>query len=148
MECKVVQAVDEMRARRRRTARPLPPYTITATGRPVAFLCADFCGISLVNVDGKKGGSAVKDNCFNNLDAKANNTSPQQLQLIRQCSAAAMNFAASEAAGGSCDNELVPTSMGDKPISEIFNACCDASSLCTSGAKGSKISESKSLYEN
>jgi hypothetical protein len=102
------------------------------------FLPLDVCGISLSNVLAATAASAIEDVCFSGVDAKAANTSPQQLQLIRQCAAAALNFAASTEGGGSCEG----VASNSSTIGEVFNTCCDATSLCTSGASGSTIGAS------
>jgi hypothetical protein len=97
------------------------------------FLPVDSCGITTDNVLAATAGSAIEDNCFGGADFKNNNTSPQQLQLIRQCSAAALNLAATRAGGGNCE--------ADYPgITLAFEDCC--STLCNSGASGSTISNS------
>jgi hypothetical protein len=104
------------------------------------FLPVTSCGIPLSNVLVAEPGSVIEDLNFSGKDFKDGRnwvTSPQQLQLIRQCSVAELNFAASAANGGSCENELL--SSGDT-IGAVITACCDE--LCTSGASGSTISGS------
>jgi hypothetical protein len=97
------------------------------------FLPVDVCGITTDNVLAATAGSAIEDNCFGGADFKDNDTSPQQLQLIRQCSAAALNLAATAAGDGNCE--------ADYPgITLTFADCC--STLCNSGASGSTISDS------
>ncbi len=103
------------------------------------FLSIDSCGIALTNVVANTAGSAIEDLCFSAGDAKANDTSPQQLQLIRQCTAAALNFVASVEGGGSCENVVLSDGSS---IADVFDRCCDATSLCTSAASGSTISTS------
>lgn len=103
------------------------------------FLPLGSCGLELNNVLAATAGSAIEDLCFSAADAKAANTSPQQLQLIRQCAAAALNFVASLEGGGSCAE--VELSNG-QTIAEVFDTCCDATSLCTSRASGATISNS------
>jgi hypothetical protein len=123
------------------------------------FLPVTSCGIELNNTSVCTPGSAVEDLNFNNNDANKNKTSPQQLQLIRQCAAAALNFAATADAGpgAGCDNVEVmcwakicppgmPCYMGYQPcdpmqtIAQVYEECCDQ--LCTSGACGNEISKS------
>jgi hypothetical protein len=53
--------------------------------------------------------------------------------LIRQCSAAALNFKATLEGGGDCSSEDVMDS--GETIAEVFNDCCDACSACT-GVEG------------
>src|SRR5262249_13971589 len=71
------------------------------------FLPLNSCGLSLTNVNDGTAGSAIEDLCFSGADARATHTSPQQLQLIRQCTAAALNFRASTEGGGRCDSEVL-----------------------------------------
>ena len=97
------------------------------------FLPVDSCGIITDNVLAATAGSAIEDNCFGGADFKDNNTSPQQLQLIRQCSAAALNLAATSAGEGNCETDY-------PGITLAFADCC--STLCNSGASGSTISDS------
>jgi hypothetical protein len=58
--------------------------------------------------------------------------------LIRQCAAAALNIAASEANEGSCEG--VELSSGES-IVEVFDGCC-GEDLCDSDASGTEISNS------
>ena len=104
------------------------------------FLPVDSCGITLDNIEAAFPGSAIEDLDFSGRDFKANDTSPQQLQLIRQCTAAALNFAASAQAGGSCSGIVL---SDGRTIDEVFAACCE--DLCTSGASGPTISESNCI---
>jgi hypothetical protein len=104
------------------------------------FLPVNSCGIELDNIEAATGGSAIEDLNFSGRDFKASDTSPQQLQLIRQCTAAALNFAASEAAGGSCSDIVL---SDGQTIDEVFVACCE--DLCTSGASGPTISGSNCI---
>lgn len=59
----------------------------------------------------------------------------QQLQLVRQCMAANLNLAASQAGGGSCGGAV------EARIAE----CC--ASLCNSGAAGNAISNSMCIED-
>ncbi len=114
------------------------------------FLPVRSCGIELNNTSVCTPGSAVEDLNFNANDARRANTSPQQLQLIRQCAAASLNFEVTSEAGGSCDNVEVMcwdrmTNMyvdcdPAQTIAQVYAECCDQ--LCTSGASGSVISRS------
>ncbi|MEN8185107.1 MAG: SdrD B-like domain-containing protein, partial [Myxococcota bacterium] len=98
------------------------------------FLPLTSCGVDLTNVLVATAGSALEDLNFNGKDFKPAATSPQQLQLVRQCAAAALNFAASEANEGSCESE--PLSSGET-IGEVFDSCC--ADLCNSGASKQEI---------
>jgi hypothetical protein len=100
------------------------------------FLPVDSCGLTVDNSEPETPVSSTEDLQVGN-DFKAADTSPQQLQLIRQCTAAALNFAASMAADGSCDNVLLSNGM---TAGEAIESCCN--DLCTSGASGTEISES------
>ena len=96
----------------------------------------------------------LEDLCKNNFDAKNNDTSNQQLSLIRQCTAAALNIAASGDLGGSCDKRLRKKGrLFD--ISDLFATCCGiapvaladsaapadpAVSICEAGLRGQAIS--------
>jgi len=104
------------------------------------FLPVDSCGITLDNIGAANPGSAIEDLDFSGRDFNASDTSPQQLQLIRQCTAAALNFAASARAGGSCSDVVL---SDGRTIDEVFAACCE--DLCTSGASGPTISESNCI---
>jgi len=89
-------------------------------------------------------GSATENLCESGQDAKNGKgnsfyTSPQQLQLIRQCTAAALNLAASGNGGGitagtaSCEGV-------DPGIATTFSNCCvGPSSTCDSGAASTVI---------
>jgi hypothetical protein len=118
------------------------------------FLPVTSCGIELNNTSVCTAGSAVEDLGFSNVDAKKNNTSPQQLQLIRQCAAAALNFAATIDGGSTCDDVMVPCWNSDMKvweecrIADIYAECCDNltnDSWCERGACGNDISNSKCI---
>jgi hypothetical protein len=106
--------------------------TVTALFLPVMS-----CGIDLTNVMVETAGSAIEDLNYGN-DFKDASTSPQQLQLIRQCAAAALNIAASEESGGSCGGQTLKS--GDT-VAEVFDSCC-GEDLCDSDASASEISGS------
>jgi len=93
------------------------------------FLSITTCGLTLTTTK-----QVTQDMCINDREAKAANTSMQQLQLIRQCAAAALKIAASVEGGGDCGSFF--------GIDTIFNTCCDAVSVCTSASTGQAISES------
>jgi len=103
------------------------------------FLPVDSCGITVDTF-----AEAVQDICENAQDAKANNTSPQQLQLIRQCTAAALNIAVSEDLSGSCNGRL--DQIGQQfGIQNVFATCCGDNAMCDSGKSGAQISASKCI---
>jgi len=82
--------------------------------------------------------SSTEDICSVGTDSKANNTSPQQVQLIRQCMSAALNLAATAHAPqpGDC-NSVFPG------ITQMFNTCCTGpTSVCDSGASPGAIDAS------
>jgi hypothetical protein len=114
-----------------------PGFWCTHPTVTALFLPLTSCGIELNNVMVATPGSAIEDMNFGN-DHKAAGTSPQQLQLIRQCTAAALNIAASEANEGSCEGVVL--SSGET-IAEVFDSCCDED-LCDSDASGNEISSS------
>jgi hypothetical protein len=95
------------------------------------------CGITLTTTTAQLPGSATEDLCgTGGRDFKPNNTSPQQLQLIRQCTAAALNLAVSQQAGLSCENSF-------PGITAAFNTCCvGTGSVCDSGLHPAQIDAS------
>jgi hypothetical protein len=102
------------------------------------FLPLTSCGITIDNTYAWTPGSTAEDMCSSGRDFKENDTSPQQLQLIRQCMAAHLNIAATVAGQGSCE--------GSYPnINNIINSCCE--DLCpgnasTGGATKQEITSS------
>lgn len=93
------------------------------------FLPLEVCGVELDEVIAEEEYSATEDMCSVGKDAKDYGTSNQQVQLVRQCTAAALNIAASTEGGGSC-GEFVGR----------FESCC--SDLCNSGADAATINAS------
>jgi hypothetical protein len=117
------------------------------------------CGLNINNISPDPAGdgctnanSAIEDLCKNNQDAKENNTSDQQLSLIRQCTAAALNIMASQDLGGSCTSRL-DESGAAFGIENLYAACCGlppnesiiTSSVCTAGETGTEISASRCI---
>ncbi|HKY32628.1 MAG TPA: hypothetical protein VJV23_08845 [Candidatus Polarisedimenticolia bacterium] len=100
------------------------------------FLPVEVCGISLTHAEAGAAGSTTEDLCFGGRDFKAASTSPQQLQLIRQCTAAALNIAASASAGGSCESSFAG-------INNLVAECCTGPvAACSSGAAASALGAS------
>ena len=88
------------------------------------------CGLVVNTTAAATPVSSTEDICSVGTDSKTNNTSPQQVQLIRQCMAAALNLAATARAPqpGDC-NSVAPG------ITQEFNTCCTGpTSVCDSGA--------------
>ena len=83
-----------------------------------------------------------QDLCSNNArEAKANNTSTQQLQLEHQCAAANLNIAVTLASQGDCSTE-VPN------IVDTIDECCNApDSVCRSSLSGSAITATDCIAE-
>jgi len=100
------------------------------------FLPLRSCGLDVNTTAAKTLVSATEDMCSVGTDAKTVGTSPQQIQLIRQCMAANLNIAATTAGGGSCESQYAG-------INEIIDECCNAvDSVCNSGASPAQISMS------
>jgi hypothetical protein len=121
--------------------------------RPLAtdfLLPIEVCGITLDNVDTRTQGSAIEDLTFgwdhtiddrrNGVDPAAlgypDGIAPQNLQLVRQCTAARLNLAATREAEGDCDSEI-------PGIEGRIDACCTleqctapASAITASGCIG------------
>jgi hypothetical protein len=85
------------------------------------FLPQTVCGTELDNVLPDNGSSAIEAMCSVGKDAKI--LGPQTTQLIRQCTAAYLNVAATLANGGDCSS--------DTNIETLLDACCDDESICT-----------------
>jgi hypothetical protein len=97
------------------------------------FLPLSSCGISLTTTSANTAGSATEDICFGGKDFKQGKTSPQQLQLIRQCTVAALNIDATMENGGNC--------LADFPsLASVFTTCCET--LCNGGNSPSTIGAS------
>lgn len=95
------------------------------------------CGLPLTSAFGPNGNNDApftypEDLCSIGRDKKAVNTSPQQMQLIRQCAAASLNIQVSLDGGLDCDGAFAG-------IAGVFNACC--TDLCPSGAAPDAINQ-------
>jgi hypothetical protein len=102
------------------------------------------CGLTLNNTGVSTPNSAIEDICESANDAKTGKgnsffTSTQQLQLIRQCAAAALNLEASAAA----TNPALNCETASPGITADFNRCCvGPTSVCDSGQSGNQIDAS------
>ena len=98
------------------------------------FLPVESCGLTIDSF-----GEVAQDLCVSGAEAKAASTSMAQLQLIRQCTAAALNIAATNEGGGSCESEV-------SGINQTIADCCnDADSVCRSGLSGAEIGASSCI---
>jgi cysteine-rich repeat protein len=107
----------------------------------IEFLPVTSCGLEVNNVlayingdkvDTLAYGSAIEDICFGGNDSKGAGYSPQQTQLIRQCTVAAINMAATSYYEGSCDGYVIPENECipvDVPCTD--GQCSDGSGTCT-----------------
>jgi hypothetical protein len=100
------------------------------------FLPVQSCGVTVDGVLPETPVSATEDMCVNANDAWPNSTSPQQLSLIRACTAAALNFAASAEGGGNCSGHSTD-------ILATLDHCCNT--VCTLGLPGWRISNSQCI---
>jgi hypothetical protein len=89
------------------------------------FLTVEVCGVTIDNVSAGNGTSAIEAICSVGRDGKV--LGPQLTQLVRQCTAAALNIAASTAGGGNCSSDL-------PNLDAQMAACCSAQSACTGEA--------------
>jgi len=89
------------------------------------FLPVESCGIIINNVGVKSQGSAIEDICFGgNRDTRAVGYTPQQTQLIRQCTVAKISFEATSAYGGNCSGYTIPANIcKEKVPSCVGNKC-------------------------
>jgi len=119
--------------------RPLSFWAMhPAATRAVLGAGLPSCGLVVNTTAAATPVSSTEDICSVGTDFKANDTSPQQVQLIRQCMAAALNLAATAHAPAPGDCNAV--SPG---ISSQFDTCCTgATSVCDSGASPAAIDAS------
>jgi hypothetical protein len=96
------------------------------------FLPVDSCGITVDQITPRVAWSATEDLCKNAKDAQRNDTSVQQLSLIRACTAAALNLKVSELNGGNCEADF-------PGINALIDTCC--TDICNGGLDGNFISE-------
>ena len=88
------------------------------------YLEVEVCGVTLDNVRAGNSTSAIEAMCSVGKDGKI--MGPQMTQLVRQCTAAALNIAASKSFDGDCNN-----AEGSEGIDRIFASCCGSESICT-----------------
>lgn len=108
-----------------------PGYWGTHPDVTALFLPVSSCGY---NVDELP--EAIQDMCWGGKDKAWNQTSGQQLQLIRQCTAARLNLEATAFFDGDCE----ATVDINGSLLERIEYCCE--DLCTSGARKQDISRS------
>jgi hypothetical protein len=90
------------------------------------------CGLDLTTVDLQNLGpfSAIQDMCYGGKDTAGANggsgTSPQEMNLIFQCAAAALNLKASGIANLGCNSEF-------DGIEGAFRNCCGDTGVCATG---------------
>jgi hypothetical protein len=93
------------------------------------FLPQTVCGTELDNVFAGNGNSAIEAMGSVGKDHKI--LGSQLTQLVRQCTAAYLNVAATLANGGDCSSET--------NIETLLGACCDEESICTGVDSGVSI---------
>ena len=86
------------------------------------YLEIGVCGTTISNVVAGNGNSAIEAMCSVGKDSKIQG--PQLTQLIRQCTAARLNVAASLSLEGNCDSDY-------PGIDELIDGCCGSASVCT-----------------
>jgi hypothetical protein len=89
------------------------------------FLNVEVCGVTIDNVMADSETSAIEAICSVGRDGQV--LGPQLTQLVRQCTAAALNIAASTEGGGNCSSEF-------PNLDAQMAACCSAQSACTGEA--------------
>jgi hypothetical protein len=91
------------------------------------FLNVEVCGVTIDNVLAFSGTSAIEAICSVGRDGQI--LGPQLTQLVRQCTAAALNIAASAEGGGNCSSQF-------PNLDRQMDACCGAQSACTGSPSG------------
>ncbi len=89
------------------------------------------CGVDLNTAVPGMDFSTTEDLGWGNADRQAANggdgTSPQQMQLVRACTAAELNIETSRLAGGDCESETVTAPDGSSiSVGDLFDNCCSA----------------------
>jgi hypothetical protein len=86
------------------------------------FLPQTVCGVELDTVQAGSVTSATEAMCSVGQDGQI--LGPQLTQLVRQCTAALLNVAASASGGGNCPGD-------SPPLASLLEGCCGADSVCT-----------------
>ncbi len=86
------------------------------------FLDVQVCGVTLDNALAGNITSAIEAMCSTGTDGKI--LGPQVTQLVRQCTAAALNIASSAEGGGNCSTTF-------PNLNATMAACCSTQSVCT-----------------
>lgn len=110
-----------------------PGFWATHPHVTAEFLEIEVCGTTLDNVNAGNGHSAIEAMCSVGRDGRI--LGPQLTQLVRQCTAAALNIAASQELGGNCSSDF-------PGIDTTFAACCGGESICTGETVGDYSVES------
>ena len=99
------------------------PFLIESTDpRSLDLLPLEVCDTTLTNVNAGNGSSTTEAICSVGRDGKI--LGPQLTQLVRQCTAALLNVAASRALEGEC--------LTDFPqLGNLLTGCCGDESVCT-----------------
>lgn len=90
--------------------------------RSLDLLPLDVCGTTLDNTAAGNDTSTTEAICSVGTDGKI--LGPQETQLIRQCTAALLNVAATTTLGGSCEGVFLG-------LDELLTNCCGPDSICT-----------------
>ena len=120
-----------------------PGFWGTHTGESPAqtgaadFLPVEVCGRVIDNAAAGNDHSSTEAVCSVGRDHTI--LGPQLTQLVRQCTAAALNISASAANGGDCE--------GESNIGIVFDSCCDAVSACTGDATNLTVNQCIGLLD-
>ena len=113
-----------------------PGDSPTQTGA-ADFLPVEVCGRLIDNAAAGNDHSSTEAICSVGRDGQI--LGPQLTQLVRQCTAAALNIKASAANGGDCE--------GESNIGTVFDSCCDAVSACTGDATALNVNQCIGLLD-
>lgn len=98
-----------------------PGYWAEHPNTTAQYLPQTVCGTTLNNVSAGNGNSAIEAMCSVGTDGKI--LGQQLTQLIRQCTAAELNIAASTAGGGNCTTSF-------PQLTTLIASCCGTQSVC------------------
>ena len=118
-----------------------PGFWATHPDITMMFLPLDSCGLEVNTTEAMTLVSSTEDMCSVGTDNKTITppTSPQQIQLVRQCMAANLNIEATNEIGGNCESDY-------PNITTLINDCCNnAGSICRKGATPSDIDASQCI---